>query len=130
MSTYYKWTLEEDYVLDLNKVWEGKYTLPNADHPYLKIKDNVITIPESYSWDGCTPKRKMFGLIIGTWDGPENPETGKQWCYYGSLVHDALYQYHIQTRKTADKLFWELLKGFKLRNLYYRSVRICGWMLF
>lgn len=81
-----------------------------------------------YAWDGCSPKFNVFDLfIIGTPDGLIDPKTGKPITYYASLVHDVLLQYqdlHNLSRKEIDGVFLHFLGDFKLRRLYYLSVRL------
>ena len=59
MKKVYKFTLEEDFSTAtpiLNRSFEA---------PFLKIHPNgIISIPKGYSFDGCTPKRKIFGKIM------------------------------------------------------------------
>jgi len=114
----YKFKLEEDFVIHVNVL--------DAEHPYVSIKDDVMTISAGYAWDGCTPKQSILGLwLVGTPDGHVDYRTNKQKCYYASLVHDALYQYELGTRKHADRLFRQMLKdvGFQLASVYYYAVR-------
>lgn len=94
-------------------------------------RDGVLTIPAGYSWDGCTPKFKIFGRVIGVPDGPKDPETGQPQTYYASLVHDALYQFiglHGISRADIDLIFLDMLTaaGFKQARLYYRAVQLFG----
>jgi hypothetical protein len=115
----YKWTLEDDFTI----VIPNNLKLPDFENQWCKIESNVITVKRKYSWDGCSPKRKILGMTIGTWDGPINPETGKQWCYEASLIHDVLCQFGIGKRKTADAIFRYLLGDFILKDVYYYAVR-------
>lgn len=89
-----------------------------------------MTVPHGYSWDGCSPKIKIFGKIFGTPDGKIG-RLGLPKTYLASLLHDALYQYKKEicvTRKQADLAFLEELEiaNFKYAKLYYRAVRIFG----
>lgn len=121
IENYYKWTLEEEFTIDLHQP-----TL-NFNCEWVSVVNGIITISKFYSWDGCSPKKKLANkVIVGTWDGPINKQTGRQWCYHASLVHDALYQFKIGYRKDADKQFHKLLRGFWLRGVYYRAVRLFG----
>jgi hypothetical protein len=129
IKKYYKWTLEDG---DVTIIIPDKYKLPDFENEWVTIKDNVMTIRNGYSWDGCSPKRILFGkLIVGTWDGPIDPGTGKQVAYIPSLVHDILCQFEIGTRKRADRIFRYLLDlvDFKFKRLYYRAVRIFGFFV-
>ena len=122
MAKDYKWTLAED-----GGCYKIPVTLPDCEHPYVTIRDGWLYIYNGYAWDGCTPKKSVLGLFfIGTPDGHINYRTNKAFCYYASLVHDALYQYGIGTKQYADRLFLNMLKDFPLRKLYYCVVRRFG----
>ena len=123
IKKYYKWTLPEDVTIVIPK----KYALPDFENEWVTIKNNVMTIHQGYSWDGCSPKRIIFDkIILGTWDGPVR--SGRQICYYPSLFHDVLCQFKIGDRETADKIFkWSLkVEGFIFRGPYYSAVRVFG----
>ena len=137
----YIFTLEEDLVIKTDikgaiysSAWYAELH-GGWEEEWLRIDpDGTITIKKGYSWDGCTPKRRIFGKVIGTWDGPISPVHGKPMCYYPSCLHDALYQFKYEipvSRKQADVLFYEGLKqeGFKLAKLYYTAVRVFGGTL-
>lgn len=109
----------------------------------LTLNDGILRIKLNkgfYSWDGCSPKFKLFGKEFGTWDGKlwdkffnrTNPIlNGLPETYYASLVHDFIYQSKgTFTRKEADALFKELLEQqkFKYTTLYYFFVRMFGWI--
>ena len=94
-----------------------------------------VTIFKGYSWDGCTPKFKLFGKTIGTPDGKIDEATGLPKTYYASLVHDCLYQYsqwlpYYIKRRTIDNLFYKMLKksGFSAARVYWVSVSVLGWL--
>lgn len=85
------------------------------------IKDGVLTIYKGYEWDGCTPKFRFFGKILGV---PDFDGT-----YYPSLVHDFLIEYcldHDIKREQIDNLFEALLKKekFKFAWLYAGVVHL------
>lgn len=118
----YKFTLEKDteimtelkghnFVCEWFRLFEG----------------GKIIIKKGYSWDGCSPKVKIFGKIIGTWDGKNNS------TYYASMLHDVLYQYKREipfSRLEVDKQFKKDLEkiNFKYTNIYYFFVRKFGGM--
>lgn len=120
----YKWTLEENYEMEVSPL----FLLPDFQNEWVNIEQNHITIKRGYSWDGCSPKRKLFGIVIGTWDGPIEEATGKPQLYYPSLIHDVLTQFRIGDRKTADQIFLWLMyeHEFKYAKLYYKAVRLYG----
>ena len=118
----YVYTLEENFVIETPNI-------RNIEKPFVQIVDGTMTILKGYAWDGCTPKRSLFGLkIIGTSDGHIYYKTGKPLCYYPSLVHDAMYQYEIGARNVADRKFYEMLKEVKFfpARIYYWAVRLFG----
>jgi hypothetical protein len=100
----------------------------------------------TYAWDGCTPKRYFFWILLfGAPDWWEktfilNRPNQKGvfeaqpvlWpmAHYASLVHDAFYQYlHVVpvSKDEVDKLFYDMLvqAGMwpPLAWLYHRAVR-------
>ena len=97
------------------------------------FKDGRIIIKGSnkngYSWDGCSPKFKIFGKIVGTPDGKnlgDYPET-----YFASMLHDVLYQHKkfidfsrldvdLQFKRDLEKV------NFKHTDIYYFFVRKFG----
>ncbi|GAB4061912.1 hypothetical protein [Uliginosibacterium sediminicola] len=94
--------------------------------------DGTLRVLKGYAWDGCTPKLRLFGRVIGMPDGGISPVTQLPRAYYASLVHDALYQF-LDTglpvdRVTADRIFQEILlrDEFSASLLYYLAVRIFG----
>lgn len=116
--------LEEDF-----EFYDPRLEGIDISLPFVTLKDGVLTIMKGYAWDGCTPKRSFFDVaVIGTPDGIVDIISGRPKTYYASLVHDALYQYELGTRKDADKIFYELMKfqNFKLSWLYYFAIRIFG----
>ena len=103
------------------------------DSEYLKITKYCITVKKGFEWDGCSPKIRLFGKIIGVPDGFKNSETGLPKTYYASCIHDAIYRYKNRipvTRKQADIMFLIQLQrdGFRCANLYYFFVRKLGWL--
>lgn len=119
----YKWKLDEDFVYE----HEAFKSINNMSHDWFEIKDNKLIIHKGYAWNGCTPKYTFWDLkYLGTFDGPVYYKTGKQKCYYASLVHDALYQFKILDRKTTNRIFYEILKEseFILAPIYYTAVKL------
>lgn len=118
----YKWQTDTEIRLSIDGV-------DDAECEMVQIRDGQLTIKAGYAWNGCSPKLNVFDLFyIGCPDGIVDYRTGKQKCYYPTLVHDALYQYGIVTRAQADKIFLELMKKaeFKPAYIYYWAVRIFG----
>lgn len=92
--------------------------------PFIGIFNNTITIPAGYAWDGCFPKFRLFGKIIGA------PDLGIV-TEEASLVHSALYQYaglHDVTKYEADEIFYDLMKlyNFKFAWFYYTAAKLFG----
>lgn len=101
--------------------------------PYLIIGNGYINIPHGYAWDGCSPKKIIKDLLVGTPDGAPGFD-GKPKTYYASMIHDALYQYKSSvpvTRAQADKLFYDMLleADFYWAKTYYRAVRLFGGLM-
>jgi hypothetical protein len=87
--------------------------------------------PGPFAWDGCTPKWSILDIVVGTPDGVISPETERPKTYYGSLVHDALYQFaprNLVTRKQADLIMLDEMTatGFFWRHVYYAFIRVFG----
>ena len=113
----------------------------NFESVWLRIEPNgKITVKgdygAGYAWDGCSPKIKLFGKIIGTPDGRIDPNTNKPKTYYASMFHDAIYQFKRAdgmtiSRKESDMIFKIMLRksNFKAWKLYYRGVRWGGAFL-
>ena len=126
----YKFKITEDYTYhDTN--WN---LAEEFDSQWLRITTNgVITVKvgeNGYAWDGCTPKKSVFNLVIlGVPDGHVDHRTMKPFTYYASLIHDALYQY-LDTvpvsKAEIDRLFKTMLGDFKLRHVYYLFVKHLG----
>lgn len=116
----YKFTLKED--IEIMTDLKGHNF--NCDWFQL-FEGGKIIVKSGYSWDGCSPKVKIFGKIIGTWDGKNNS------TYYASMLHDVLYQYKCEipfSRLEVDKQFKKDLEkiNFKYTNIYYFFVRKFG----
>ena len=125
----YIFKIEQDYThptsWSLEEPFESEWLEISVDG-LIRIKAN----DSGYAWDGCTPKFSFFNLwVIGVPDGHVDYRTMQPYTYYASLVHDALYQY-LDTvpvpKADVDQLFLEMLGDFKLRKLYYQSVRMFG----
>lgn len=108
-----------------------------------------FSVKRAYAWDGCTPKRWFFWLIlIGTPDWAQKIEVIRtiddetpckkkelfwQQAHHASLVHDALYQYLDNIpipKRDVDNLFYEMLleSGFSgiMAKIYHFAVRHLG----
>lgn len=86
---------------------------------------------DGYAWDGCSPKWNCLHLLHGTPDGKLDLHTEKRITYFGSMIHDVLYQFKDEidiSRKEADIIFKQILKqaGFMWWWLYYAGVRVGG----
>ena len=102
-------------------------------------KDGTVIVRGSnkkgYAWDGCSPKIKFKDICLGTPDAVLNWETKKPKSYYASMIHDVFYQFSKDVksfvkREEVDLLFYDILKenNFRLAKVYYRAVRLLGWM--
>lgn len=95
----------------------------NFSSEWLYIKDGFATIPAGYAHNGCSPKWKIKGKIIGTWDGENNElENASRW-------HDVFYQFskYLDIKRfDVDKQFLKDMEDFPLRYEYYVAVRSFG----
>lgn len=124
-------TLEEDYTYKSSLTFlKPYYFYSNSGNLLVTItEDGSITISKGYSWDGCTPKFKIWKYSIGTCDGYQID--GKPATYYASLIHDVLYQFLHDLeidRKSADDIFLDLMWYFRYKYIYYYTVRLFGWL--
>jgi len=73
MKEVYKYTTEVDYIYNniIPEVQDCEY-YTNKGNLLIIVKDGTVIIKKGYSWDGCTPKIKVFGKIIGTPDGVQH----------------------------------------------------------
>lgn len=125
MEKIWKFRTQEDYSVDLFKYYH-KFndctfydTVDGVYQVVGHIKNGVLTILKGYEWDGCTPKFKLFGKLVGVLDFEKTKEA--------SLVHDFLIEYKAQHsigRKIMDIIFDKILKDnkFKLRWVYANAV--------
>ena len=130
--------LDHDITLSV-PFWQDRVTVKKPMHfyrngkKYMTIRNNgLIDIYKGYTWDGCSPKFRIFGKKIGTYDGPYGSD-GHRKCYFASLLHDCLYEalHHPRrpfVRKDADRAFHQLMKAadYKFAIFYYMFVRIFG----
>lgn len=113
----YKYTLRDDKKRTI--LWAK-----DCEHEFLSCKDGICIIKSGYSWDGATPKIKLFGKWIGTSDGKNDQ------LKYATMWHDVLTQYGISSKIYVDYLFYSDMKnvGWKYAKLYYYAVRLFGWL--
>ena len=130
----YLYELEEPYFIHCPHLQGLEF-----QNEWLSLHNGVIEIAKGYAWDGCSPKWRIWGKVIGIWDGSISAITNKPKTYYASLVHDALYQFAKQiaeqngiklkdVKTAADLTFFYVMKkhGFPLAKPYYIAVRILG----
>lgn len=131
----YIYTLEKEFQYPTGIPIERPFMYGTSSKKWLSIEeDGLLTVSKGYSWDGCSPKFRILWTkyVFGASDGPIDPRTGKPQCYYGSLVHDACYQFFDvgfpYSRKQVDGFFLDLLRqsNFKYATEYYKIVRIVG----
>ena len=121
MKKIYKYTLGCDYtyydIVPVTILFNNKW---------LNIVQGDVTISKGYSWDGCSPKFKLFNHIVGTPDGNSNQTK------FASCVHDVLYQFKPEgvLRHDVDLIFLnQLVKAkWSYSTIYYLAVRMFGWM--
>ena len=138
---YAEWLIIHDGVIIVNP---GTSTVDRQHH---KVSYDFDT-RRCYAWDGCTPKRWFFWLmLVGTPDGwtaridaltlRDRQLVSKPvlWplAHHASLIHDALYQYlHIipVSKRRVDRLFHDMLRESgmpaPLATLYYLFVKYLG----
>jgi len=135
--------LDEDYEYKLPKKFQ-KDTMGGIFKFYDKEQNLVLTldgksvrIRKGYLWNGASPKIEFLGIIIGTYDGEIDPETGKPITYYATCVHDAMCicqkeNSFFYTRREIDLIFYHMLKeaGWKHSRLYFLAVRIYSKLTF
>jgi hypothetical protein len=128
------------YKLDKNFRWISNHR--TAEDLVFRDKNGVvrliieqtgeITVTRGYAWNGCSPKICLFDLLLGTPEGVVHAKTGKPKTYYGSLIHDALYQFLPDglplKRRDVDGFFLRLLaeSDFAPRWIYWAFVRLLG----
>ena len=134
-KTFWLFVTHEDHEFHtdiLGRKFENEWLKVSPDGR-MKIKgSHVLPSGKSgYAWDGCSPKFAVLDIVIGTPDGVTDHITEKPKTYYASMVHDALYQFGYQARikrGEIDKLFHTMLKGFRLRHLYFGIIWLLGWL--
>ena len=86
---------------------------------YSVVAGSRILIPAGFVFDGASIPDAFHWIIDPSEDMIE-----------ASCVHDYLYTFHLYSRKTADRIFKELLEDKGLSRwkvfLSYRAVRIFG----
>ena len=84
----YLYTITKDYHHQFNALIGVSF-----ENEWIRITpDGVLTIRKGYAWDGCSPKYKVLGKIIGIPDGPTMSD-GYPQTAWASLCHDALCQF-------------------------------------
>jgi hypothetical protein len=85
------------------------------------IEEGILYISQGYAWNGCSPKRKVLGVWLGTPDTASN--------VHASLGHDVLFQFsatkHFKlTFEQVNGLFRSLMRKdrFPLSEMYYQAV--------
>lgn len=117
------------YIYKLSDTYTTRYDAHDTSCEFASVANYNLRVKSGYAWNGCSPTLSLAGLaLIGAPEGHVDYRTGKPLTYYASLVHDALYQYNIGTRKKADLKFYGMLKAanFPLARAYYIVVRLFG----
>jgi hypothetical protein len=123
----WKFKLEKDFKIDLKKysiLAKDCVFYDTIEDKKIKVgyfKKGVLCIYKDYEWDGCTPKFKLFGKIVGI------PDFGG--TYNASLVHDFLIEFfnqHSLKRKEIDFIFEYVLKddSFQFTWIYSNAVHL------
>ena len=90
------------------------------DPIHSQVSEMVLTVFSEYAWDGCSPKLKVGGCVVGVPDGKYDEATGEFPAKRPSLFHDAMYQFcddiaeaaGVDVRDVilwADNLFYDLM---------------------
>lgn len=129
----YVYCIKEDYA------YKSSITGRSFENEWFKLSpDGTIIVKgrnkQGYAWDGCSPKKKIGDVYIGTPEGVLNYAEGHAKTYYASLIHDVFYQFNkelrsIVMRKEIDREFYLILKrdGFRHAKLYHWFVYAFGW---
>lgn len=135
-SENWVFTLDEDHVWKSPLSFEADAAFEDrTGRRWLEVRtDGTIRVLAGYSWDGCTPKVFLWQVFAGIPDGIVDARTRRPKTYHASLIHDVLYQFLDDglgvSRAEADRCFLLLMEdtGFRLRGVYYRAVRLLGWL--
>lgn len=133
----YKWKLEEnfEFYAPFDFGIERQYH-DEKGRVWLTVNGKHCTIHKGYSWDGCSPKWRVLGKIVGVWDGSNIKHNFldaldyDQKLKYASLYHDVFCQFidmfpETVSQKKIDDYFYVCCKAvkFKLSWVYYQAVR-------
>lgn len=103
LKKHYKYTLHSDYYYQNDKLKGVSFK-----NKWVEIRPSgEMIISKFYSWDGCSPKYKIFGIVIGTPDGKNNQ------CKMASCVHDIFCQFIADipvSKKTVLGIFGDMLR--------------------
>jgi len=88
-----KYQLKKDYKILYRELKGFYYNSKN-----LEVNNGYCVAKKGYKWDGCSPKFRLFGVLVGTFD---------LWIYSSSLFHDLFYEEKITglSRKVVDNVF-------------------------
>ena len=115
----YKFVLDGSIVIHLPLI-DGMKQL-EGEYEWGTIYGNRLWMRDGYAWDGCSPKYKVMGKWLGTWDGYKGRAA------IPSLVHDFMIQCVPISRKTMDKMFLLLMlkhtNSMVMSYMYYGAVR-------
>ena len=101
----YKFTLDADHTF-FTRLRGGRF-----ENEWIRLHlDGQLVVKGGYSWDGASPKWKVAGRIVGTWDGPVDPLTDKQKLYYPTCLHDAVSQFAAEIAAACGFTVREVLR--------------------
>lgn len=136
----YKWELSSNRIIQTSLRPAANLSMQDADGVCWAVLDTSgkLIVGKGYAWDGATPRVKIAGRVVGTWNGLSGfktnsyPSTREQQLYIPTLGHDVCYQFKEQlatvgiSLKDVDTEF--LLQcqavGFEYAGTYYRMVRV------
>lgn len=121
LKKYYKYTLSSDLYTVNERLCGVEFK-----NEWVEIRPTgEMIIKAGYSWDGCSPKYKIFGVIVGIPDGKYNE------CRRASCIHDIFCQFIADipvNKETVLGIFGDMLSysGWKWAKLYTYAVDKLG----
>lgn len=102
---HYKYLLNEAY-----RHFDEELKGFSFRNEWVTIHNGQMIVNKDYAWDGCSPKVKMVGVVVGVPDGKFDE------CKFPSLIHDVFCQFIKVipvTKKIVVGIFLKMLKAVK-----------------
>jgi hypothetical protein len=109
----YKYRLTKTISLDVPRLTTIGWLSNEYIFDWATIKNGVMTVHEGYEWDGCSPKKRIFGKLFGTPDGRKD----ELLCQYR---HSLPYLRKCQCTKTFEDYL--KLANWKFTKIYTFAV--------